>query len=159
MDNPALEYLVARPIQPIVRVTSWRRRASPGMHDWTTLTEDEGIDVPNCRTGPWSCAVAIADTLFYVQRTGKNEAFFLCHREFMNGESTSMYRGTKIASHAFRGCWSRCSRHHDASCQRSSLHTKFMARLVKIGISKLISARSWRMVKPRTIQAASMHPF
>ena len=124
------------------------------VHDWTTLTEDEDIDVPNLYVqGLWSCAVReLQDTLFYVQRTGKNEAFFLCHREFMNGESTSMYRGTKnrqpcVPWMLFNGVTAGITMPpvSDQVCTPS-----FMARLVKIGVSKLIECSvCLRMVKTK----------
>ena len=61
--------------------------------DWTPLTEDTSVDMPNVyQQGLWSAwgvpdMEEVGGRAFYVQRTGKNEAFFLCHREFMNGES------------------------------------------------------------------------
>jgi hypothetical protein len=59
--------------------------------DWTPLSEDSAMDPAHLyHMGMDSALVsAVEDTLYYVQRTAKNAAFFLTHRELMNKGTTA----------------------------------------------------------------------
>lgn len=159
MDNPVLDYPTRCTASSASIVLELQRELIAAginkvVHDWTTLTEDPEVDMPNLYyQGLWSHIVnELQETLFYVQRTGKNETFFLCHREFMNGEPNSMYRGTENQQPCVPWLLFNSSPGgisippvSDQVCT-----TGFMARLLKIGVSTRIECSvCLKMVKPQ----------
>ena len=147
VDNPALEYPTRCTASSVSIVSELQRELEAVgidkvVHDWTTLTEDPEVDMPNLYyQGLWSNTVSeLEDTLFYVQRTGKNETFFLCHREFMNGDQGSIYRGQSMNGQM---CvpWMLFKSPGNITIPPFSdqvCNTGFMARLLKIGASSRI---------------------
>ena len=146
VDNPALEYPTRCTASSVSIVSELQRELEAVgidkvVHDWTTLTEDPEVDMPNLYyQGLWSNTVSeLEDTLFYVQRTGKNEAFFLCHREFMNGDQGSIYRGAENGQMCVP--WMLFKSPGNITIPPFSdqvCNTGFMARLLKIGASSRI---------------------
>ena len=158
MDNPVLDYARCTASSASIVLELQRELIAAGINKvvrgWTTLTEDPEVDMPNLYyQGLWSHIVnELQETLFYVQRTGKNETFFLCHREFMNGEPNSMYRGTENQQPCVPWLLFNSSPGgisippvSDQVCT-----TGFMARLLKIGVSTRIECSvCLKMVKPQ----------
>lgn len=146
VDNPALEYPTRCTASSVSIVSELQRELEAVgidkvVHDWTTLTEDPEVDMPNLYyQGLWSNTVSeLEDTLFYVQRTGKNETFFLCHREFMNGDQGSIYRGAENGQMCVP--WMLFKSPGNITIPPFSdqvCNTGFMARLLKIGASSRI---------------------
>lgn len=155
VDNPALEFPTrCTASSASICAELQRELVASGIdrvvHDWTPLTEDRLVDMPNlyCQ-GLWSTMVGeLRNTLFYVQRTGKNEAFFLCHREFMGADKSSMINNLPCVPWLlFNGTEGGITLPpvSDQVCTSS-----FMARLLKIGVARRTECSvCFKMVKTK----------
>ena len=159
VDNPAIEY----PTRCTASSTSicaelQRELVASGIdrvvHDWTELTEDRDVDMPNvfCQ-GLWCTIVdELKNTLFYVQRTGKNEVFFLCHREFMCGDKNSVFNNFPCVPWLlFNGTEGGITLPpvSDQACTSS-----LMARLLKMGVAPRMECTvCFKMVKTNDNQS------